>query len=316
MLLYNSLSPRRKLLVTDLILAECELFHGESPCEIIAQHPTLPYGVGRIALEMFPSSKSSKCAVWNLETKQLIWSIPNAALMTWTSDGQEMVVICEILVEYVLGQKKQAEIKRICQRYHWETKTFLDQCEIYIPWNMSFGWLKYLVIGPKRKAILVSWLDQGVHDWAVIALPSQSPFVSETNEYEMRPMEHIEEGLFSVTSPSIIGQKPMFSPDEEFIVIGFQTYYQKTNDGGIQYQSKINFNGFLLGKISIVDITYRVVHDIIISDIVPESYWSSHAQHGKIYSDPIFLNEREFVIEFPGHSKRTYNIDDYATYRK
>ena len=147
-----------------------ENFQGEKPFSLLDRYPD------RIHLAMrVETSDVYSAAVWNDETKQLIWSPEDAHALAWLHQGTQIAALQNPLLSEDF----------LFALYSWPQGQLIRQCSLRFP----MGFLFDLVISPTSDFAVCQWTEQtefgfefiNINNQAVTHLAQSGYFHEKTN---------------------------------------------------------------------------------------------------------------------------------------
>jgi len=169
---------------------EAETFQpvdGHKPWRVGQVHPSR-----RIAALEFSAPEHENgqgAAVWELSTGRAIWAPPNAAVISWNSEGSEAIVITEVK-PYQTGS---------LERYSWPSQELLGRTFV----RMGGYMFTHARVSPTGGAVAVADIDQGETTVALYALP-KGPSGTRRLGQIVRPSNLIDEMEFSPDGGALV----------------------------------------------------------------------------------------------------------------
>ena len=130
-----------------------EPLHGEQPYTLLALHPSGRFASRQVVT--WTSTTVERAAIWETETRKLVWDPGNANAICWTPDGAELLLIRDPYDSAVIASG-QGDYEHYFERRSWPSLEMIE-CNKY---EIPDGWAVGLVAHPRRKLACVVWRDQ------------------------------------------------------------------------------------------------------------------------------------------------------------
>jgi hypothetical protein len=263
-----------------------EAFQGEKPYRLLDRHPDNIY----LAMQTQTSDVFS-AAIWNSETKQLVWSPEDAHGLAWLHHGTQIAS----LQNPILSEDFLFTI------YTWPQGQLIQQCPLLFP----MGYLFDLVISPKSDFALCQWTDQCEFGFEFVNVNDHG-------------MTHIVKNGY-INRRTNFSTRPVFSPDGRLWVFSFQEnidWWIDKNDS--ESNNKPAKGGKQeIGSLMVFQETQKL-GKISLIVTVPTGYLPRYLEtpdtfvKENIYiSDPIFIDTQNIALHLPSGESRIYNISEF-----
>lgn len=303
----------------ELDLTQFEPFIGATPFRVLSRHPN---GL-LVALQVITTHPQTGCtasfgAIWNVETRELVWEPEGASCLAWNADGSEIGLIREYY-EYdpkahrVIGSALQSEFTYRWERHSWPDKALISSCPITMP----TGWPEATAISPRGNLAVFQWFDQGESGLEFLTLTEDGdfqlldtglPLSASIRSLCLRP------GGNGYPVGSNLATLPAFSPDGRFIVFGWQAdwtwWADLLPDECVDDNTATRTGEQQMGIFEIIDWETRTVRHLpVIVDLPPG--WSPPGHGGppeELMADPMFVDRKHFQFMLPTHKMHIYSV--------
>ncbi len=130
-----------------------EPLHGEQPYTLLALHPFGRFAARQVST--WTDTTVERAAIWDAETRKIVWNPGNANAICWTPDGDEVLLIRDPYDPAVMASG-QYEYAHYFERRSWPALEVIECSKYEVP----DGWVVGLVPHPHRKLACVVWRDQ------------------------------------------------------------------------------------------------------------------------------------------------------------
>lgn len=158
-------------------LSSFEEFQGEKPSLLLDRHPD-----GKHLILQVETADVFLAAVWNNETKQLVWSPEEDAYgLAWFQQGRQIAA---------LQNSRLSPEDFTFALYSWPQGFLIQQCSLRFP----MGYLFDLIISPNSDLAICQWTDQcefgfefvGIQEHSVAQI-AQNGYLNPTTNVSTRP---------------------------------------------------------------------------------------------------------------------------------
>lgn len=178
---------------------------GKQPCAELSRHPAEPEVVLRV--QVWIQTSVERAAVWNSETRRLLWAPEQVNAMSWTPSGELILAVRE---HHKPGPHDrgisttpfQSEFLHFCDLYEWPSRALVGSTELTFP----TGWLTDIVPSPTETIACYVWMDQ---------TEAGIEFLS----WNAGGIVQLEDRGYYGSSNLVEG--PVFSPDGRFVVLSY-----------------------------------------------------------------------------------------------
>lgn len=132
-----------------------ETFESEKPTHLLDKHPD-----GKHLAMQVETEDVFLAAIWNMETKQRVWSPEDAHALAWLQEGTQIAA----LQNPILSEDFLFTI------YSWPQGQLIHQCPLHFP----MGFLFDLVISPKSDLAVCQWTEQTEFGFEFININNQT----------------------------------------------------------------------------------------------------------------------------------------------
>lgn len=260
-----------------------EKMPGGSPHRLLGSHPTGGYFAMQAAEH--PTGQS---AVWETETKRIVWKPEQAIALAWLSNGTQIGVLRETLI---------ARVPYEFALYTWPETHLLHSCPIPLP--PRAGWMHDLVISPRDDLAVCHWIDQSEAGFECIDITAQG--VSHDTQ-----ASYFLEGTNETT-------QAVFSPDGEFWVFGYKMYevwWAPDPEDIDTYDQPARGGSYSLGALQVFRQKKPIFPTIPLIATLPAGWLPEDpdAEDVLSLSDPHFLDEHHIQILLPSGEMQVHQI--------
>lgn len=256
----------------------------------------LPGGVPYRFLDSHPDGKhlamqakehsSGRSAVWEKETKRIIWRPDRAVALSWLREGTQIAVLREAsdtLYEFAI--------------YSWPGIQLLHHCPVSPP--PGWGEMLDLVISPQNDLALCHWIDQSEIGFEFIDITPQG--VSHDSQ-----AGYFFEGTNDVT-------RPAFSPDGQFWVFGYKMYeiwWASDPEDIDTYEQPARGGEYPLGALMVFRGKQPLPQSIPLIATLPAGWLPTDpdAEEVLYIADPVFLDERRVQVRLPSGEIQVHQV--------
>ena len=265
---------------------EFEPFQGEEPFHILDQHRDGIY----VAMQV-ETADTYSAAVWNTETKLLVWSPENAHALAWVHEGTQIAALENPLrsEEFLLSV------------YSWPQARLLRQCALRFP----TGYLFDLIISPTDDVALCQWTDQCEFGFEFIAMHDDS-------------VTYLAKDGFCNRQTNIY-TRPLFSPDGRIWVCCYQHVSSWwADEDTIEHVHRPGKGGKrTIGAVMVFRGTQQV-GEIPLTVTVPAGYlppglqsFEGVAKELKYISDPVFIDAHHLLVRLPSGESQVHDFSSF-----
>jgi hypothetical protein len=305
----------------ELDLTGFEPFMGKAPFRVLSRHPN---GL-LVALQVVTNHPQTGCtadfgAIWNVETRKLVWKPEGVSALAWNVDGSEIGLICERYkydptAHVLIGSALQSEFTYTWERRSWPDKERISSCPITMP----TGWPEAVAISPRGNLVVFQWFDQGESGLEFLTLTEDGDFqLLDTCLPLCASIRSIflRAGGNGYPIGSNLATLPAFSPDGRFIVFGWQDDWAWWADllpgEWVDDDTLAKVGECQMGVFEIIDWEIRTVRQIpVIVDLPPGWYPpGSGGPPEELMADPEFIDREHFQFVLPTGTTRVYSTSE------
>jgi hypothetical protein len=294
-----------------LDLSQFERLHGEKPLKVLDRHPDGRY----VALQVIAllHTTAERAAVWDLETKRIVWAPEGVSAIAWLPGGDRVALINE---QYqpapdhpaIIVSPLQSEFTYSFMIASWPEHKPQTHCLLKLP----TGWPIDLAVSPRGDLAAVVWQDQGEAGLEFVAFEGDTPRqIAETGLPQVGSLGgFLNFGGFPLKTQLVF--HPVFSPDGRYILVPWQAnedWWDIAMPNGMKASD--TSREFQIGTISILDWDERTHQAIPLIERIPAG-WISEARDDGWYflliEPPVFLDAERFTITLPTGAVRKFSV--------
>ena len=264
-----------------------EALDGNFPVACLDIHPSDKF----ISMQViaYNGITNERAAIWDVNTKKIVWCPENASALCWIENGTELLVIERI---YQPSKEKpslyatatQNEYKYFMRRLSWPALDTISSIEL----NFPLGWIIDVVPSPTDKLVCFVWQDQ---------CESGIEFVS----WQQSELKQLPDIGFYGNSNRIQG--PVFSSDGTTLAMSFGVgfWWAETPEGP-------SLGGdFNVGCLIWSETGSGSYNRIDINVSIPNGWKPRDPEdilHNEFLSKPEFVCKHEIKIQLPTNEER------------
>jgi hypothetical protein len=299
-------------------LTQFEPLMGEAPFRMLSRHANgLLVALQIVTDHPQAGTTSFFSAIWNLESRTLVWKPDGVSALAWNVDGNEIGLIREHYAydptaHVVIGSALQSEFTYIWERRSWPDKELISSCPITMP----TGWPEAVAISPLGNLAVFQWFDQGESGLEFLTLTKDGDFqLLDTGlplSSSVSPI-CLRSGGNGYPVGSNLATLPAFSPDGRFLIFGWQdalAWWADLLPGAYVNDDTLAKVGEChMGVFEIIDWEIRAVHQVPVRvNLSPGWYPSGNGGPlEELMADPEFIDCEHFQFVLPTGQTRIYS---------
>lgn len=302
----------------ELDLTGFEPFMGEAPFRVLSRHPhNVLVALQVVTTHPQAGGTAEFAALWNVETRKIVWKSEGVRALAWNVDGTELGLIRE-RYDYdptahgLIGSALQSEFSYTWERRSWPDQELISSCPITMP----TGWPEAVAISPRGNLAVFQWFDQEESGLEFLTLSQAGDFqLLDTGlplSSSVRPI-CLRAGGNGYPVGSSLATLPAFSPDGRYIVFGWQDAWEWWADlllGEMVDEDTVAKVGECqMGVFELIDWDRRTVRQVpVLVDLPPGWHPSgSGAPPEELMADPEFIDREHFQVVLPTGQTRVYS---------
>ncbi len=258
-----------------------ERLPGGMPYRLLDRHPDGTH----VALQA-KEHYAGRSAVWNTDTKRIVWQPERAIALAWLQDGTQIGVLREAHTaryEFAL--------------YAWPETHLLHHCLIDLP--SRAGWMLDLIISPQSDLALCHWVDQTEAGFEFIDITPHSTSHDTQASYAL-------EGTNELT-------RAVFSPQGDFWVFAYKIYeiWWAPNPEDIDtYDQPARGGEYPLGVLQVFRKKQPFTRTIPLIATLPAGWLPEDPDADEVLyiNDPLFLDEQHVQVRLPSGEIKIYQV--------
>jgi hypothetical protein len=305
----------------ELDLTQFEPFMDEAPFRVLSLHPNGLLAALQVVTDHPQAGNTAEfSAIWNIETRSLVWQPEGVSALAWNVDGKEIGLIREHYdydptAHVLIGSALQSEFTYTWERLSWPEKELISSCPITIP----TGWPEAIAISPRGNLAVFQWFDQGESGLEFLTLTKDSDF------------QLLDAGLplsSSVRSNCLrsngngypvgsnLATLPAFSPDGRYLVFGWQDAWAWWADllpgAYVNNDTLAKVGECHMGVFEIIDWEMRAVRQVPVLVNLPPGWYplGSGGPPEELMADPEFIDREHFLCVLPAGKIRIYSASE------
>ncbi len=259
-----------------------EAFEGEKPDILLDRHPGGNYLAMQVSTrDLFPA------AIWDAETKRLVWSREDTCALAWLQHGTQLAAL----------QCSLSSDEFFFTLYSWPQGHLLEQCSLYFP----FGYWFDLFIAPTNDFAACKWTDQGEFGFEFISIQDHSVTHLAQHGYYHRHTN--------------ISTRVAFHPEYCFWVCA----YEDNSDWWIDKEATYDWQPAKvgtrekLGGLLVFDHTHLLgeipVFVTVTADYRPPNV--KNFEENEYITDPVFLDAQRVMLRLPSGEEPIYDLSEF-----
>jgi hypothetical protein len=260
-----------------------EGFEGERPYLLLEKHPDGKH----LALQV-ATADVFLAAVWNNDTKRLVWFPKDAHGLAWLHQGTQIAALQNPLLSGDF----------LFAIYSWPQGHLLQQCPLRFPMGYRFD----LIISPANDLAVCQWTDQCEFGFEFITLGNHS--VAQLTQHGY------------INRKTMTSTRPVFRPDGRFWVCGYQ---EKTswwiNEDRFENDTKpVQGGQNEIGAVVVFQGTKPLGEIPLIVNVpvgyLPPDLWTLDGSSNEMLyiSDPIFIDIYHIMIHLPSGESQVCDL--------
>lgn len=252
-----------------------------TPYRLLDSHPD-----GKHLAMQATAHCSGRSAVWEKETKRLVWVPERAIALAWLRSGTQIAVLREAFAspyEFAI--------------YTWPEPQILQSCPVSPP--PRWGEMLDLVISPQNDLALCHWIDQSEAGFEFIDITPQGVSHDSQAGYSL-------EGTNDVT-------RPAFSPDGQRWVFGYKMYevwWAPDPENIDTYDQPAQGGEYPLGVLMVFQGKQPLPHIIPLIATLPIGWRPADpdAEEVLFIADPVFLDGQHVQVRLPSGETQVHRV--------
>lgn len=262
-----------------------EEFEGEKPCRLLDQHPD-----GKYVAMQIETIDAFFAAIWNTETKQLVWTPEGSLGLAWLHHGTQIALL----------QNPALSDEIFFTIYSWPEGDLLQQCALRFPFGYRFD----LVVSPTSDFAVCQWIDQSEFGFEFITIHPDN-------------IEHLAQDSY-INQKTNFSTRPVFNPDGRLWVCA----YQDDTSWWIE-RSSLEYPGKLekdirreIGAIIVFRQTQQL-GEIPLIVTFPPGYHPPTKRYSPFFEDAQrisnlqFIDTKQVTIELPSEEVPIYDLSEF-----
>jgi hypothetical protein len=270
-----------------------EDIQGEKPYLVQDWHPDKKYLAMR-----FHAPDADMAAVWDAETKQVVWSPEIIYSLAWLRQGTYIAAI---------QNERLDEESFTFALYSWPQRHLIQHCPLRFPMGYYFD----LVLSPQEDFAICEWADQCEYGFEFIRLTDQDVTQMTSHSYMMKLADH--DYMVSPTDHSAdISTRPVFCPEGDIWVFCTQKdipWWSRSEltEEGVSFQD----GKCEIGALVVFRHTQKV-GEIPLWMALPTEDISGTYDLVDAISDPVFLDTSHVIVHLLTGESQIHDISVFS----
>ncbi len=254
---------------------------GTATYRLLDRHPD-----GKYLAMQGKAWRSGRSAVWEQESRRLVWAPERAIALAWLRNGTQIAVL----------QEANASPYE-CVVYTWPERQVLQICPVSPP--ARCGEMLDLTISPVNDLALCQWIDQSEAGFEFLDMTPQGLYHDTQAGYFL-------EGTNDVT-------RPAFSPDGHYWAFGYkqhEIWWAPDPEDIETYDQPARGGLYPLGALLIFQGKQPLPHPIPLIATLPPGWRPTDpdAEEVLCIADPLFLDEQHVQVRLPSGETQVHRV--------